>query len=201
MFKQVLLAAGISAVLSSAAQAVVTVNIWEDAGGVFSTYSGTLNLAGVSTAGTFYSSFNELRPADSAYYRMSSGFDGFIASASDETWTTGLTGDHLASAFSGDTFGFHSTLTNYKTVYFADDYISGALLSGSMSWAGETLASLGLIAGSYANVMSWGTGDNADFISMNIRTSVVPIPAGLPLLAGGLGILALVQKRRKKAVA
>ena len=54
-------------------------------------------------------------------------------------------------------------------------YISGSFISGSTTYVGQTVSSLGLSAGTYT--WSWGTGPNADSLTMIIsETLATPTP-------------------------
>jgi hypothetical protein len=74
-------------------------------------------------------------------------------------------------------------------------YTSGAFLESSETWNSETISSLGLIAGDYT--YTWGTGDTADFIAVNIEAPSIPTsePASVALLLAALFGLALVRRR------
>ncbi|MEM9353441.1 MAG: PEP-CTERM sorting domain-containing protein [Planctomycetota bacterium] len=68
-------------------------------------------------------------------------------------------------------------------------YISEEALAFSMTFTGETTASLGITPG--VHTWTWGSGANADSLSF----LVVPEPASLALLA--LGGLLLARRRRR----
>jgi hypothetical protein len=69
------------------------------------------------------------------------------------------------------------------------DYLSGDPLSGSSTYSGQTLASLGMNLGSYT--WSWGSGGTADSFTMN----VVPEPSTAALMT--LGLVGLAARRRR----
>jgi hypothetical protein len=71
-------------------------------------------------------------------------------------------------------------------------YVTGTTFSDSSTYDNATLASLGLMPGTYT--YSWSTPD--DSFVVNIGTT--PLPAALPLFAGGLGALGLLGWRRKR---
>jgi hypothetical protein len=64
--------------------------------------------------------------------------------------------------------------------------VSGAPLSGTATWAGATLSSLGLTLGTYN--YTWGSGPTADTLTVNIGT--VPEPTSLWL--GVIGSVAVI---------
>jgi uncharacterized protein DUF642 len=76
-------------------------------------------------------------------------------------------------------------------------------LTGSNNWETESVL---FTAGSLSTVISLigNQGNNyigLDNVSVNfVSSSATPIPAALPLFAGGLGLIGLVARRRKKQV-
>jgi len=78
-----------------------------------------------------------------------------------------------------------------------DGYISGSALSGTATWSGTTISSLGLTPGTYT--WTWGTGPDADSLTVNI--GVVPEPSTLTLLGIGIAGVAGGSWLRRKRVA
>ncbi len=72
------------------------------------------------------------------------------------------------------------------------DYISGQLLSGSFLTPVPSLTLLGATPGSYSFALP------NDSIQLTVEASAVPLPAAAPLLAAGLGGLALLSRRRRR---
>ncbi len=77
-------------------------------------------------------------------------------------------------------------------VGFAPGY-AGEAISGSLTLSGQSFASLGLISGTFTT-----TATNGSTITLRIGSepAVIPVPATLPLLLGGLLGLGLVARRR-----
>jgi hypothetical protein len=74
-------------------------------------------------------------------------------------------------------------------------YQSGAALSGSATYDNATFASLGLMPGSY--VYTWGSGANADSLTINIEA--VPELSTWAMMALGFAGLGFVGRRRLRA--
>jgi hypothetical protein len=75
-------------------------------------------------------------------------------------------------------------------------YVSGSLLSDTSTFDNATLASLGLTLRTYT--YSWTPESEATDDSFVINVGTTPLPAALPLFAGGLGALGLFGWRRKR---
>lgn len=186
--------------LAAPANAAVVVNIYESGGDVISEYSGTIDLGGVSFSSSIGTGTDELRPVYPAYYSLGGAYGGFFALTSGANWIDLVAFNTIipASSSTGNLFGFRGDI---PLVYLESGYTSGALISGSMTFAGTTLAALGMNEGVYNNLMTWGGSIYADSISMNISTagpSSVPLPAGLPLLVAGLGMLGFTRRGKKQ---
>jgi hypothetical protein len=95
---------------------------------------------------------------------------------------------------SGDRVGFNGVDPQDMELDVPAGYVSGTVLLDSMTFYGLTLHNLGLAPGTYT--WTWGSGADADSFVLNISTT--PVPAALPLLAGGLGALGLFGWRRKR---
>jgi hypothetical protein len=70
----------------------------------------------------------------------------------------------------------------------------GTLLAGMSTYAGQTFASLGMDSGSYT--WSWGSGNTADSLMLNVISSSVPEPSTGFLAA--LGLIGLASRRRHR---
>ena len=83
---------------------------------------------------------------------------------------------------SGDAFGIFQ-----NSLVLPDDWTSGSEISGQMTWANTSLASLGVDSSQVHILTLRGTGDTI--------TMVVPEPSSYALLLGGIA-LGLVALRR-----
>ncbi len=75
-------------------------------------------------------------------------------------------------------------------------YVSGNPLADSSTYNGATLASLGVIPGTY--IWTWGSGADADSFTIDAGV-VVPEPASLMLLGIAMALTLLAAGRRRKA--
>jgi hypothetical protein len=120
-------------------------------------------------------------------------FNVFGVVAGPKSFGTG--GPFAASSGTGDTFGVEGSGGFVAPVILLPtDYVSGSEIQASGTYLNTTIAGLGLTPGTYS--YTWGTGADADSLTINI--SGVPEPsslvmAGIAALAG-LGLLA--QRRR-----
>jgi len=73
-------------------------------------------------------------------------------------------------------------------------YVSNSTLSSSMEFANQTFASIGLTPGRYT--WTWGSGSNADSLTVQIGPVAVPEPTSL--LAVGVGLLGLAAVRHRR---
>ena len=94
-----------------------------------------------------------------------------------------------ASSGSGDAVGMFATAS---LLLLPENYVSGAELYGTATFENSTISGLGLDEGQY--VYTWGSGDTADSLTVNI--GVVPEPATAGLL--GMSCVALWLIRRFK---
>ena len=180
-----------SAVAANASPYVVTLE--EVGSNVVATGSGQIDLTGLSffiSQGGYVSGF--LVPADKRILTGAGGqvdlYDGSISGPS----VFGSGSETIAGSGSGDNVGL------FGTGFFAvpSGYVSGTSLSDISTYDNTTLASLGATPGTY--VWTWGAGADQSF---TLEIGTTPLPATLPLFAGGLGFVGYLTRRRKQAVA
>lgn len=80
-----------------------------------------------------------------------------------------------------------------KTLFVPANYVSGTVFTDSATFNNTTLAGLGFTPGTY--IFSWGTGANADSLTI---TSVVPEPSTWAVfIAGSVSLLGVGFRRRQ----
>jgi hypothetical protein len=162
---------------------------------VVATGSGTIDLAALTPTGsaTNIAQLNPGNPAAGiALFGPATGtysdeYTGFTSGAV----TFGSVSGVDATSGSGDIVG----VAGLTDLIVPNLYVSGAPLSNTSTWAGQTYSSLGLTSGPGTYTWEWGTGNTFDYFVMIVQPSV-PEPASLGLIGvGGLGLLA----RRRRA--
>jgi PEP-CTERM motif len=179
---------------SGHAQAGVVININQVGSDVVATGSGTFNLTDLTYS---YSGGNSAGiDASVAALEMgptsSSTVDVYTSITGPTSFGPG-TGSPSPTTAAGSLFGVYGSL-GYLEV--PQGYTSGASLSATDTYSGETFSSLGLTPGTYT--WTWGTGANADSLTVNIGASSVPEPSSLLLALGGLGTVALAAVARRR---
>jgi hypothetical protein len=176
--------------------APVIINAQQVGDDVVFTGAGTLNLNGLSLAGTGGSALAGFR--DDWYppvLRMgsSSGFSTYAGpSLAIPSGFSNLEGIFAQPTFSsGQPFG-----TDYwfgqGGIQVPNGYVSGQLLSASMTYSQQTFHSLELNPGTY--VWRWGLGVNVDSMSLN----VIPEPTSGFLVGTGIMVFAVLRQIKRR---
>lgn len=160
-------------------------------------YSGSLNfnhsssssspLAGIGnqTAGATESSTFYSAPVGYSFWATFSG----VTASGPAFWGAGVGGDYTGNTATGDDFMFrYNTNANSVDLWSLASYSTGDLIQGTLTVAGYSIASSGLIDWS-VDLGTVGT------IAIQAKNTV-PEPAALALF--GLGIAGLGLSRRKK---
>ncbi len=178
------------------ATAAVTINVTQTGGNVLFDAAGTLNTTDLNSFGY---GFDHARVHPNARRFMlghapgTRNFDifrGFTSVPGD----FGTGDDLLATTGTGDRFGIsYFDFWDYDLLYVPRDFTGGSL-SATNTYAGASLASIGLTPGSY--VWTWGTGVNADSLTLNIK----PIPAPGAILLGSIGVGFVSWLRRRRSL-
>ncbi len=91
---------------------------------------------------------------------------------------------------------------SFPVILVPNGYVSGSALSGSATYDGATLDSLGLTAGKY--VYTWGAGADADSLTVNIGAGGAPEASTWAMLLmgfAGLGFAGYRASRKSAAAA
>jgi hypothetical protein len=185
---------------SPAAQAAFIANMYESGSDVVVSGSGTINTAGFVYPGyDVYGLPPAIVWASSGSILLGAAGTELVDYYSPFTGPAsfGSGGPITATSGSGDRLGVR--FDAQPGIAVPGDYISGTALASSSLYAGATLASLGVIPGSYT--WSWGSGPNVDSFTLNISTTPpeieAPEPASMALLGAGLVGLALRRRVAK----
>ena len=182
-----------SGMLVSQAQAAYVVTLTEQGGSVVATGSGTLDTTDLLFIGTDTTAIG-VEP-DLGY--IATGASPPFASVDEYSGSIGgpaIFGAgqlHFATVSSGEVAGINGTSLLLVPV----GYLSGASLSETATYIGQTLASIGAIPGTY--VWTWGTGAHADTFTLTIGATAVPEPASIVLLGTALAGLLLAGAIRR----
>lgn len=154
--------------LPLSSSAGIIINVSEIGSDVVAVATGSANTLDLTLLGNFPINAGVV-PANAALRVGTPGVIpvNFFAGASGPA-TLGIGTGGLASFGSGDSIGV-----------FGDSYIllpttPSPSYAGSSTWAGTTLAQLGLNVGTYT--WNWGTGANADSITINVGPGPSPVP-------------------------
>ena len=183
-------------------QAATIIDANEMGGGVFISGAGTLDISSLTQDTTLTAATSPFLNPRVGVLRVgpgspapapADGYEGGISGG--DSFFFGPGDIFRGGVGTGDVFG-----PSAHILIVPDGYTSGSFLSGTATFAGETFASLGLTQGTY--IWSWGTGGNADSLTLNIgQTATIPEPSTcVGLISLGL-VGAGVQRRRRNRAA
>ena len=181
--------------LPSTANAAVTVIIDQAGPGVIVTTSGTLDLTGLTSQGSFFSTGGAMTPSvgfvSVGIPLTVTGYSGLSGPSSFGTGNITFTNISAGTPFAINGGGFASPY-----VFVPTAYVSGSAIGAQATWLGQTFASLGLTPGQYVF-----TAPN-DTITVNIRPvgGPVPEPSAWAMMLLGLGAIGVARRRRRSKV-
>ncbi len=179
---------------ATAANAALIFSIDQVGGNVVSSGAGNLNTAGLTDPfnGSPYPQISGSNGivivGDTAQVsRYSNAFIGATPSFSNGT-------QRIANGASGNTFGI---LAGLRFLYLPTNYISGSALNGTATYSNQTLASLGLIAGSYVYSLN-----NSDTVTVNVGpvAAAVPEPGTWAMMLLGFGMIGATARYRRRGM-
>ncbi len=186
--------------ITEQAEAGFIVTIQEQGGNVVATGSGTIDLTGLTLSGGAGApaAFVESRGAILFLGSSVAQIHEYSGAIGPITWGAGgPTNGLYASTATGDTVGIYGSQPLGPSVTVPAGYVSGASLTATDTFTGQTVASLGLIPGTYT--YTWGSGPTADFFTVNVVGAAVPESTPILLaLTGGVVVLAYGRFGRGK---
>lgn len=172
----------------------MTVTVTEAGGAVVLSFAGIIDTAGMLTDTTESLGDAGYWDSDGSYASFAGMSAGTIASYMSPI--SSLNGSYaapdtmqLTGSRTGDAFGLGLSFAA-GIIFLSPDYVSGTALSGSVTLPGTTAATLGFVSD-----FDYTLGNNS--IAFDTQLTAVPVPATLPLLAGGMGALVLAARRRR----
>jgi hypothetical protein len=179
--------------VGGSAEASVLIDMSEVGGNLVITGSGTIDLTGLSfssvgaDAGFVFAKFGGVAVGVQAADDLYSGVAGPAS--------FGAGGFIIPFGQSGDVFGVIGDLSP-PTILVPHGYVSGASLSGSSTYVGQSFATLGLTQGTY--LYTWGSGPTADSLTVTIGTAAIPEPGTWAMIMLGFAALGLGSFSRLK---
>jgi hypothetical protein len=158
-----------------------TVSLSQSGPDVVATGSGTIDLTGLTSFGSGFAN-NEMYP-DHGIIGIGVSATKDIYSGTSGPFSFGSGGASFPSSWTGDSVSLEDFGLDIDV---PQGYVSNSSLSGSATFAGTTLAHLGLTSGTYT--WTWNNGANSFVIQVPpFRT--VPEPASWALMLAGVGLL------------
>ncbi|MGV3661329.1 MAG: autotransporter outer membrane beta-barrel domain-containing protein [Prosthecobacter sp.] len=177
-WRQRLWAGTLALFLMGQAQADIIIQGQEVGGNVVFTYAGSMDLTGLPAPGS-PASFGQLSPsgriafADFAF----TTWDGWDFAPFDLNFGPGVGPDARPTTFTGDTF---AVLAQFGIIGVPVGYVSGTPLAGTMTFAGETFASMGI------DPTTDKTRTLTPFFDIRLFFNVGPPPEQLSAVVSGL---------------
>ena len=175
----------------ASAQSTFVVTISQVGNDVVATGSGTI-LTDSLTYSFSAPAGPSINPSGGDILIGSGGNADIYLGASSVTFGSGLTA--LATSGSGDVVAFGSSV---HLIGVPSGYVSGAPLSATTTWAGTTIADLGITPGTY--ISTWGSGSTGGSFTVTTSSVPEPTPTFALFLVGGVA-LAFGWRSRRQSV-
>ena len=192
--------AGAFLAVATASHAAIVIQFDQVGANVVETGSGSANLAALTFAGNSLTG-SGITPnvGDIALGAGVVSVDKYTGISGPSNFGTG--GGIIASSGTGSEFGLRGSGAAFLKV--PAGYVSGTALSGSNTFSGQTFASLGILAGTYA--WTWGTGATADSLTVQVGPAAAAVPEPGSALAGmlalGVCLSGLAGRSRRQSAA
>ncbi|MFT5205661.1 MAG: MYXO-CTERM domain-containing protein [Phycisphaerales bacterium] len=175
------------AITVAPANAAIVINLNEVGGNIEMDFSGTMDLDALHGMFGTFAAYNGLI-SNLGVLATSGSVDAYNIDPSYSQWTAyGTDGSFFSwSSTTGDAFALYS---NPALGLYAG-YQSGDYTSGTATLLGQSLASAGMITGTYVTSLT-GVSGATDSVIVNVGT--VPAPGALALL----GLAGLATRRRR----
>lgn len=168
--------------IAGSAQAAVLFSFEETGGDVVGTLSGSLDLEGATPFGPSPIPLDVIRP-NAGFVSVSGGAGARYAILGPAIFGTGSA---VFGVGDGDAFSVNG---GFQAISVPDGY-GGGQLNSTLTFAGTTLALLGITPGEYVYSLP------NDTVTLRFNAAVIPLPATLPLLLGALGLGLAALRRR-----
>ena len=179
--------------IPAVADAAVTINITNVGSDVVATVSGSLDLTGLTAEYSFSSVEFAIRGSPTfvgtgSVSQPVISFSGFTGPLSIGPGTNVV----YADSSEGGIFAFNGGSYGFPLVFVVPSFVSGSSLTGSSTFLGASLASLGLTSGQYVYTST------ADRITFNVGAAV-PAPAAWILMTAGFGLVGGAMRTRRRS--
>ena len=168
---------------------VVTLSVEQTPSAVVISYNGSWDAWGTASSNIFSSELVN----GAQFLNITNGIDEYEFSESfpltSGTWTS--SGTINASSVSGDRFGFSTSLVTSTTLYAPSGYTSGLPITGSLTFAGNDLETMGFTPNS-SGVFSGGGN------TVNFTVGAIPEPSSYGFLLGAAGLATAIFFRRRR---
>ena len=201
-------------VSSSVANAALVATFTESGTDVILTLSGSIDTSGLipkDTPNTSAGNLVEIIPGQGQLLFFGNpGFETYNRYFVDIQTTNYGSGSYTSTSATSSMLAGLVNFTNftpdksddYPLFLLATSYTSNSAITGSATFSNATFTSLGLTSGSYIyNILDGEDGTASDTFTVNVGSpstvSVVPLPAGAPLILSALAGLGWLNRRHK----